>query len=621
MIPEEARGGSLFLLLLLGACTSSHMAPELVPDVHSGARPATARVTHAVLDWQLDFEARILRGSVTWSLARARPEEPGELRLDTRALVIHDVHCGRGGAMTPSAWSFAPEGADLGETLAVPLPAGVDTVRIRYETTALGSGLQWLDPGQTADRARPFLFSQAQAIHARTFLPCQDSPGVRFTFAATVKAPLDLVVLMGARRLGASGGSHRFEMPEPIPSYLLAIAAGRLGFAALGPRTGVWAEPTLLARAAHEFAETEAMVARAEALYGPYRWERYDLLLLPPSFPFGGMENPRLSFITPTILAGDRSLVSLIAHELAHSWSGNLVTNATWSDFWLNEGITVYFERRIVEAHYGRERSEMEAVLGRGELERDLAELPPQDTALVPDLLGRDPDDAFSTVPYEKGYLLLRRLEEAFGRPELDLLLAQWFEDGAFRSRTTGDFVACLRTKLWPRNPDAARSIDLDRWIYAPGLPPDAPVASSPALRAAEALASDIAAGRRLVADFDPGDWSTREWMAFLRALPRAPDTVLMAALDRRFGLSRSGNAEILAQWLQMAVAAPYPAASPAVEAFLLGQGRRKFLRPLYTELAKTEAGLERARAIYRTARARYHPIARTTIDAILGTP
>ncbi len=553
-------------------------------DIHSYAQPGRIRVRHIELDLDVRFERRILEGSATLHF---EPAEVPELVLDTRDLEIRSVENAAGfqlGARDPI----------LGAPLTIPLARGAAWARIHYATSPDASGLQWLDPPQTAGRRHPFLYTQSQAIHARSWIPLQDTPAVRVTFDARVRTPAGLRAVMGAQMDGG-----RFRMDQPIPSYLIALAAGDLAFRELGPRSGVYAEPALVEAAAREFADTEAMIRAVEEMYGPYRWGRYDLLVLPPSFPFGGMENPRLTFTTPTILAGDRSLVSLVAHELAHSWSGNLVTNATWSDFWLNEGFTVYVERRIVEKVYGRERERMEAVLGRRELNREMTALAKRDRILHLDLTGRDPDDGCTLVPYEKGALLLATLESAVGRERFDAFLRAYFDHFAFRSITTADFLEYIRREL--PNP-----VPLDEWIFRPEIPAGAAEPHSDAFARVEGGWPT-----------DTGAWSTQEWLHFLRSLKR-PD---MPHLDHEFHLTESGNAEILSQWLLMAVQAGYAPAFPALEQFLCAAGRRKFLKPLYSALMKTPEGEARARRIYARARAGYHPIAQSTVDGIVGAP
>jgi leukotriene-A4 hydrolase len=553
-------------------------------DVHSWSRPNEMRVRHLDLHLDVCFDRRVLHGTVTLHFERLSGEV---LTLDTRGLIIHSVD--------PAAWfEMGYADAILGSPLRIRPAEGTSHVTIRYSTGPSPSGLQWLDPPQTAGKRYPFLFTQSQAIHARSWIPLQDTPGVRVTFQAQISVPEGMQAFMGAERL-ADG---RFRMEQPVPSYLIALAAGNLDFRPLGPRSGVYAEPCLLDAAAHEFADTEAMIRAAEELYGPYRWGRYDLLVLPPGFPFGGMENPCLTFTTPTVIAGDRSLVSLVAHELAHAWSGNLVSNATWSDFWLNEGFTVYVERRILEKIYGPERAAMEAVLGRRELDREMARLPEKDRILHIDLTGRDPDAGCTLIPYEKGALLLRTIESAVGRDRFDAFLRGYFDHFAFQSITTADFLQYLRRQL--PNP-----VPLDPWIFQPDIPAGA---HEPYSKAFEQIETGPLP--------DTSGWSTHHSLHFLRTR-KDPD---MDRLDREFHFTQSGNCEIAAQWLLMAIRANYQAAFGRLEEFLCSVGRRKYLQPLYAELVKTPQGMERARAIYAKARAVYHPIARSMVDSILGT-
>jgi aminopeptidase N len=372
----------------------------------------------------------------------------------------------------------------------------------------------------------------------------------------------------------SSDGMYQFRMPQPIPSYLLALAVGDLAFRSLGRNCGVYAEKPVIEAAAFELADTQKMIDAAETIYGPYRWGQYDILVLPPSFPFGGMENPRLTFATPTILAGDRSLVNLVAHELAHSWSGNLVTNATWNDFWLNEGFTVYFERRIMEAVYGRDYSEMLARLGMQDLEQVVEELgkDSRDTHLLLDLQGRDPDDAANKLAYEKGYFLLRLIEETVGREAFDRFLRDYFDRHAFQSMTTQQFVAELNA--------AFPNIDVEPWVNGPGIPSNAPVVKSDAF---EKVEEQVRAFERGQAVQQAANWSTHEWIHFLRHLPKPLTREQMAKLDADFHFTNSGNSEILHEWLLRAIEQRYEPAYGALEHFLLRQGRRKFLKPLGT--------------------------------------
>ena len=584
-------------------------------DIHSFAEPDLVRVTHLHADWEVDFDSEQLVGSVTLDLAWG-PEQGVQLTLDTRDLHVDKVQAG-GRDLT---FTIGETDEHLGTPLVIDVPARDEQVTVHYRTSKHATGMQWLSPAQTAGKQEPFLFTQSQAIHARSWIPCQDSPGVRITYTATIKAKAGVDVLMSAEKLASEEpGVHRFRMRQAIPSYLIALAVGDLAFRELGPRTGVYAEPSIVDKAASEFRDLEAMMTAVEAMYGPYRWERYDVLVLPPSFPFGGMENPRLTFATPTILAGDRSLVSLIAHELAHSWSGNLVSNSTWSDFWLNEGFTVYLERRIQEAVYGLDRARMEGFLGKQDLMGTLDEFKemPGETVLHIDLAGRDPDDGMTDVPYEKGALFLLRLEEIFGRERFDQFLRTYFDAHAFRSIDTGTFVDFLEEHLLSDDPEKAAQVDVEEWIHGTGLPADAPAWSSPELDRAEAAARAFLAGERKANAIDTGSWTTQEWLRFLRAIEQ-PTLDQLAELDASFALTKSGNAEIAMQWLLIAIRANYEPAYPRLEEYLTTQGRRKLIKPLFEALVETPEGLSRARAIYAKARPLYHSITFTTVDEIL---
>ena len=596
--------------------------PPPAPDPHSRAGTGPARVRHLALDLTVDFAARTLAGTATWHLAQ--PAEAADaLVLDARGLAIEAVVAGPHAGGSALAWDLGPDDPVLGQALRIALPPGTVVVTIRYRTGPGAAALQWLAPGQTAG-TEPFLFTQSQAILARTWLPCQDSPGIRFTYDATVRVPPHLLALMSAenpQRLDPSG-TYRFRMAQPVPAYLMALAVGDLAFAPLSGRTGVYAEPATLTAATYEFADLELMVATAEQLYGPYRWERYDLLVLPPSFPFGGMENPRLTFVTPTILAGDRSLTSLVAHELAHSWSGNLVTNVTWNDFWLNEGFTVYFERRIMEQLYGRPYADMLQVLGRAALARTIAALGPTspDTHLRLHLAGRDPDDGLTEIAYEKGCALLLALEARVGRPRLDAFIKKYFARFSFQAMDTDAFVAYLRTALLDATPSLEAAVELAAWVDGPGLPAAAVSVVAARFADVDGALAQLAAGTAPAALAPPtAGWSSHEWVYFLGGLPPTLAAGSLGALDDVFHFTTSGNAELLAAWFPHTVRAGYDAADAALENFLLRVGRRKFIVPLYQALLATAEGPARARRLYAAARPNYHAVATTTLDALLA--
>jgi aminopeptidase N len=582
-------------------------------DQHSHSQPDRVRVTHVALDLSIDHARREIAG--TARLALDRRDRGSPVVLDSQGLAIERV-AGTDG--TPRRFDLGPADENLGSALTIALAPGDKDVAITYRTTEHADALQWLAPEQTSGKKKPFLFTQGESIFTRTWIPLQDSPGVRVTYEARVRVADGLTVVMSAEQLGRDAdGAYRFRMTHPIAPYLIALACGDLAFEPISKRCGIWAEPSVVHAARTELADTEAMVASAESLFGPYRWGRYDLIVLPPSFPFGGMENPCLTFATPTILAGDKSLVSLVAHELAHSWSGNLVTNATWSDFWLNEGFTVYFENRIMEKVYGKERAVMEAQLDLADLEREMKDLEPRDQVLYIDLTGRHPDDGFSGVPYTKGASLLWRIEQVFGREKFDRFLRAYFDDHAFQSITTWQFVAYLKRELFAQDPQRAAEIDLDEWLTKPGLPKDTPRPSSPALVRVDREIATWKSTRDPKA-IDTGGFVTQQWLHLLEGIADALDAESMKKLDDAFHLTTTGNCEIADVWLRLAIANHYATADARLEEFLMTIGRRKYLEPLYKELAKTDAGMKRAREVYAKARPGYHAVATGTIDKIL---
>ncbi|MEO0062942.1 MAG: Aminopeptidase, partial [Pseudomonadota bacterium] len=476
---------------------------------------------------------------------------------------------------------------------------------------------------------QPYLLSQGEPTLNRTWIPTQDSPGVRQTWEARITAPKALTVVMSGLSGGAAkdvgGGKHAFtfHMDKPVAPYLIAIAAGDLVFRELGPRTGVWTEPAMIDAAEKELADTEKMVEAAEALYGPYRWGRYDVIVLPPSFPYGGMENPTLTFLTPTFIAGDKSLVGLVAHELAHSWSGNLVTNANWADSWLNEGVTSYFENRIVEQLYGPRRAQQEAALSFGEMEDVLAEKGADApiTALHLAPAQAVPDGGAGGIIYDKGAEFMRTVETIAGRTKFDAWLRQWFDNHAFQPATSAMILADMDKNLIGSDAALGQKLDLKTWIYQPGLPANAvkPVASAFATVDQAAVAY---AGDRKVDAVAWQGWTTAERLRFIGKVPRKLEAAQLAALDSQLGLSASGNDEVLFAWLDLALGNRYEPAVPVAETFLGRVGRRKFVAPLFkTLMAQGDWGQPIARRIYAKTRAGYHSVTQGTVDDLLKHP
>jgi leukotriene-A4 hydrolase len=630
----------ILLLMLATACSrtpaetpSSNTTPspkDTVPkDASSYANVDVFVAKHLLLDLTADFSAKTLSGTAELRFDRRDPTST-EVVLDTRDLTIEKVDAARGsGSWMATTYRLDAATPAFGSALHIAMPSGADRVRVTYSTSPSARGLQWLAPSQTAGKKQPFLFSQAQAIQARSFIPLQDTPGVRMTYEAAIRTPKELVAVMAAEMDPAnagpvvSDGPHRifkFRMPQAIPSYLIAIAIGDLAFKPMSDRTGVWAEPSMVDAAAREFDDTEKMIVTTEKLYGPYRWGRYDILVLPPSFPFGGMENPRLTFATPTVIAGDKSLVSLVAHELAHSWSGNLVTNATWHDFWLNEGFTTYLERRIVEALYGKHMADMQAAIGVSDLADSRKTLEVAgDRTLLPNLTGRDPDDAFSNVPYEQGRLFLVFLESKFGRDQFDIFLRKWFDEHAFQSATTEEFLEFLKANLLETKPGAVTDAQIQEWLHTEGIPAFAVLPMSDAFAKVEQARDEWLKGGPMDALARTASaWSTQEWIHFVDSLPRKVEVSQLAALDRRFKLTQSMNAEVAHVWYRLAIANRYTAAYPAMERYMIRIGRRKLIVPLYRDLASDPDGLKLANKIFAEARDGYHPLAQTAVADIL---
>jgi len=583
-------------------------------DPHSCFDDSQPRTRAWRLRLEADFSRKVLSGEVVLVLDGAAG---GELDLDTRGLTIRGATAG--GAAAP--FELGPEEPILGRRLRLRLPPGTREVAIAYETSPAASGLQWLAPEQTAGGRKPFLFSQCQAIHARSVLPCQDSAAARVTYEAEIAVPEGLTAVMSAGPAGdapAGPGRRvfRFRMPQPIPSYLFALAVGELAGRDLSPRSRVWAEPATVEKAAWEFAGVEEMIRAAEALFGPYDWDRFDMLVLPPSFPYGGMENPRMTFLTPTLLAGDRTLVDVVAHELAHSWTGNLVTNATAEHFWLNEGFTVWAERRILRALRGEEAAALAWAVGQKDLEEALARFAdkPELTRLRTRLAGVDPDDAFSGVPYEKGARFLIVLERAVGEDAFAAFVKAYMRRFRFRSATTEAFCAFVEESF----PGLLAKANADAWLNEPGLPADAPRFVSPRLEELAALAAAWADGRRPPADA-ARSWGASELLVYLQRLPRALSAAECAELDVALALSGRGNAEVLVQWLCLAAASGYAPAFPAARRLLSTVGRMKYVRPLYQALGKTPAGRALARETFASAAPTYHALTRRAAEAVLA--
>ncbi|MET3653660.1 M1 family metallopeptidase [Dyella japonica] len=609
-----------FHALALGALALPLSA--FAADPHSYAQPDQVRVTHLDLDLKVDFPHQQLDGKATLKLDWKDPKAQS-LVLDTRDLKIASIEAvDAAGKTSALKYALAPSDKELGSKLTIATPQHPSQVRIVYSTVPTASGLQWLPPEQTADKKLPFMFSQSESIHARSWVPLQDSPAIRFTYDAHVTAPKDVRVVMSALNDANHplNGDFSFSQPHPIPSYLLAIAAGDIAAKETGPRSAVYAEPSVVGKAAKEFEDTEKLIKTAETLYGPYAWGRYDLLVLPPSFPFGGMENPNMTFATPTLLVGDKSLVSVISHELAHSWSGNLVTSASWRDIWLNEGFTTYVQGRITEAVYGKTLADEEALISARGLEKSI-----RDKAIAPNAQRLAPkpgigaDDSISEVPYDKGSWFLRTLEQRFGRDTFDAYLKGYFAHFAFQSITTEQMLDYLKANLFDKNPGKMSWDEVQQWVYEPGVPKDAPLPDSPRFNAIDKERSSFLAGSLAADKLDAKSWNTQEWMYFLDGLPDVTPLEKIKQIDAAWHLTGTPNAEIGMRWYSHAIAAGDRDVWPAAAEHMTRIGRLYLTMPLYKAFVKSPEGLAYAQQVYVKAKSGYHPLTQQAVESLFA--
>jgi len=571
---------------------------------------------HIALDLDVDFAGEVLRGSVVLDMIVLDPAAD-QIILDTRDISVESVvFNGADGDTEVATFEWGESDDVLGTPLIISVPASISagseqTLRIDYQTSPNASALQWLPAELTTGGKHPMMFSQSQSIHARSWVPLQDTPAVRITYEAVIRTPTDLLAVMSANNdpLTPRRGEYHFDMPQPIPAYLLAIAVGNFYFAPLGEDTGVYTEPELLDASVYEFANTQDMLDVAEERFGPYQWGRYDLLVLPPSFPFGGMENPRLSFITPSLLAGDRSLVSVIAHELAHSWSGNLVTNATWRDGWLNEGMTSYLESRLMEIIYDKDRVDEERVLAYQELLLDFESVPVERQGLAPRVDSGDADSVQGTIHYHKGQLFLQYLEYGFGRDAFDPFILEYFNHFAFQTLTTEEFLDYLDENLLQVHEGVISREQAEVWMYQPGLPDDAPVPSSTTLNSAAALAEAWANGEATLGDVPLAEWSPQALIHFINSMPADLPDEKLAALDAGLGLSTTPNAEIARTWFIQVATRRYEPAYEQLEAHVNSHGRARLITPIYGALAANGQDAELASSMFQKARSAYHPL------------
>ncbi len=595
----------LAILFTFLSCNNEKKGTDLEKDFtienHSYARVKFAKITHMDLDLRVDFAQNRLKGKVTYAIE----SNSRRIFLDAYDLKIDSVWVDK----KVTDFNLSEKDENLGQGLAINITPKTKTITIYYETSPSAAALQWLKAEQTADKKFPFLYTQGQSIYTRSWIPIQDTPEIRLTYEAKIKVAEGMMAVMSAENPKEKNpsGTYYFKMEQPIPPYLIALAVGDLEYKSFDSVSGIYAEPSTLQAAYAEFSETPKMIQAAEKLYGKYAWEQYDLIVMPPSFPFGGMENPRLTFVTPTVIVGDRSLTSLVAHELAHSWSGNLITNATWDDFWLNEGFTVYFERRIMEVLYGTTVKEMLEYKGKLDYDRSVDFLTKNkrenDIQLKLNLQGRHPDEGVTDIPYEKGYFFLKMLEQKYGREKFDQFIHSYFSKYRFKTIDTDTFINYLKENLI-----GSDEVLLNDWVFSGQTPHNFPDVKTNVF---EAIPH--------VKELEPNqtiNWNTQQWIYFINSL-KEEDLETIALVDEVFHLSESKNAEIFSAWAEITIPKNYDTIIPYVEDFLQRVGRTKFLEIMYPLLIENNYEKE-AKETYKKAKPMYHAASVSVIDKIV---
>lgn len=600
------------------------------------SNPDEVITTHIHLDWKLDFESKTLSGSVKHSV---RVVVGGTASADFDSSKLHITSAKIDGESVSVTVGDRHE--SLGSKVSVEIPSSLRSkdscfdITFEYSTDPEASAVQWLAKEATKGTQYPYVFTQCQAIHARSLLVCQDTPGVKSTYSANVSGPEWCTVLMSALadNTETRKGHSKWTQPVPMPSYLIALAGGNLASREISPRVRVWCEPEGVDAVAFEFSETEEFLSKAEDITCPYVWTRYDVLCLPPSFPYGGMENPCLTFATPTLIAGDKSLANVIAHEIAHSWTGNLVTNHTWEHFWLNEGWTVWLERKIMSRVKGDEYLKLSAQGGWKVLKDSISQMGADDrfTMLVWPLGHEDPDEAFSSVPYEKGFNLLNYLEGIVGTPSFELFAKAYLQNFKFSTVTSGEFrdffVEYFNTSEYKSD---ILNLDWDQILHSPGMPVFTPDFSNSLSVSSKALAKrwiEFAISKTTPSGFTSYDmegWSTQQILIFLEDLSihsgenDSFTDAYLKSLDSMYSLTKCGNSEIKLRWQLICLQCDAEWIIPHVVEFITTQGRMKFVRPLYRALYECENGSSIALDTFEKFSAIYHPIARKMIGSSL---
>lgn len=622
----------IVVLILSSSCVPNEDVSEVILssnkaplDPHSYSNFQEINTNHLHLDLEINFENKTIYGVARHTMNNMSNADTAT--FDIKALNIQKVTLGSTENEIETNFEIGENHKLKGQPLHVVLKPGSKQVNIYYQTTEKTEAIDWLSKELTFGKKHPYMYTQGQAILTRSWIPIQDTPQNRITYSAKVKVPKELIAIMSARNPKERNekGVYEFEMKQAIPAYLIALAVGDMKYTSIGDNSGVYSEPELADACAYEFVDLPKMIMAAEKLYGPYRWEQYDLLVLPYSFPFGGMENPRLTFASPTIIAGDRSSVSVIAHELAHSWSGNLVTNSTWNDFWLNEGFTVYFENRIMEEIYGAEVAEILRVIEKHELDQTLEVIEtsehPEDSRLKLELDSRSPDDGMNEIAYIKGAFFLRTIENKVGRKKFDKFLRDYFDKHAFETISTEKFIDYLNDELLEPN---KIGFNTEEWIYQPGIPENCVKVNSARLNKMASYASMINNGEDVFAKELKGvkrtDLTTQEWQAFIRNIADTVAPSKLQLIDEYLDFKGSGNRAIMSEWFQLNVKVGNKEVRPEMRSHLNLIGRRWLIEGIYQSLkdSRDTEDLEWAKNVFEEARNNYHHVSKITIEEIL---
>ncbi len=621
--------------------SNTELFVDSVFDDHSYSNLKEIHTTHLDLELDVSFQNKTIYGVARHTM---KNNETDTAIFDIKGLKIQKITLGEKNNERETDFVIGNMDVDsvLGQPLLVSINKQTTKINIYYQTTENSEALGWLDSNLTSSKSKPFLFTQGQAILTRTWIPTQDSPSNRITYNAKVKVPNDLMAVMSARNSKKlnKDGIYEFEMKKAIPSYLISLAIGDLVYHPFTKNSGVYCEPQLLAASSKEFIDLPKMITAAERLYGKYQWEQYDLLVLPYSFPFGGMENPMLTFVNPTVIAGDKSLVSVVAHELAHSWSGNLVTNRTWNDFWLNEGFTVYFEERIMEELYGKEVSDILSSIERYDLENELERIKnskfPEDSRLFLELKKRNPDEAMTAIAYVKGAFFLKTLEQKVGRQRFDKFLNLYFKNFAFKTVNSSMFVSFLEKNLLTPN---QIKFNYKEWIYEQGLPSNCISINSGRLNRMRDLALNYSKGidvfapkikyryvkikgkkkrKKFIEQIKRSDFIVQEWQTFIHSLPNNIGKTKLQKLDAYFSFKNCGNAEIMTDWFLLGIKNNYTELNLEIQTFLRKIGRRKYVLPIYETMLKNNKTKALAMDIFQKSKENYHSVTKNSIEALI---